>query len=160
MAVLAAGCDGAGAGAGWPACCASAGSASASTPAAINSLLARISALRHFDLDRLRGLFPGKRGEEEERAEDEQHDDDEHDQSGHGGAFAERGSRCIAPSRYGFGKASGPARRPRRADGSRKIDGRAAARPAPRSALRRQRFGDRGGRRPAVRRGLRAIRRG
>jgi len=49
---------------------------------------------RHFDL--MRRLLFRQRREEIEPADDDDEHDDEHYQSRHAGAFAERGSRCIA----------------------------------------------------------------
>jgi hypothetical protein len=62
----------------------------------------RIS-LRHSDFDGVGRLLLGNSGEEEQRADDHDDDDDEHEHSGHGVAFAERESRCIAPSRDATG---------------------------------------------------------
>jgi shikimate kinase len=53
--------------------------------------------LRHGDLNHVSRLRFGQGREEEKRAENEHDDDDKHNQSGHGPAFAERQSRCIAP---------------------------------------------------------------
>jgi shikimate kinase len=75
--------------------CASAGKASTATAAlAMRSSLVRIT-LGDIDLDRPRRPLFGKRGEEQQRSDHEQYDDDQHGKSGHGGAFAERGRRCI-----------------------------------------------------------------
>jgi hypothetical protein len=96
---------GAGAGAGWVACCASAGSANAAAAPATKKTLVRIT-LRDIHFDGARRLFLRKSRQEIEPAEDEQDDDQEDCSSWHGGAFAERESRCIALSTYGFGEAS------------------------------------------------------
>ncbi len=51
--------------------------------------------LGDIDLDRPRRLLFRDGGEENERSNKEHDNDDEHGKSGHGGAFAERGRRCI-----------------------------------------------------------------
>src|SRR5690349_8733685 len=97
-------------------------------PDAISTGLMRITpigrTLRHRNLDCVGRLRLRHRRQIDESADDNDEDDDEHQQAGHGGAFAERGSRCIAPSAYGSGKTSRPADRACRADGSWKVDGR------------------------------------
>jgi shikimate kinase len=62
------------------------------------------SSLGHGDLDGVGRLFLRNGGEEEKPADDEQEDEDQYNQSRHAGAFAERGSRCIAPRVIEFGK--------------------------------------------------------
>lgn len=52
-------------------------------------------ALRDIDLDRSRRLLLRHGGQENQRSDDEHENDDQHGKSGHGGAFAERGRRCI-----------------------------------------------------------------
>jgi shikimate kinase len=94
--VFATGWAGAGAGCGGAPCCASAGSATASTAApAIQIGLVRI-ALRDIDLDGLGRLLLGDSRQEEQGADDEYDDDDQDNKSGHAGAFAEADRRCIA----------------------------------------------------------------
>ena len=56
----------------------------------------RIAALGHGDLDRRGRVLPGQRGQETEPADDDDEHDDQDCNSGHGGAFAEAQSRCIA----------------------------------------------------------------
>ena len=45
----------------------------------------------------MRRLRFGRRGEENQPPDDEDQDDNQHDEAGHGRAFAEQESRCIAP---------------------------------------------------------------
>jgi len=52
---------------------------------------------RHVDFDGLGGLFLDRGRDEHERADNQHEDDDQNCNSGHGGAFAEAESRCIAP---------------------------------------------------------------
>jgi shikimate kinase len=61
-------------------------------------------ALRHCDLDRMSRLRLWNSGKVDERADDDDEQDDEHRYSRHGGAFAERVSRCIAPRVIELGK--------------------------------------------------------
>jgi len=49
------------------------------------------------DLDRVGRLLFWRTRQEDQRADHQDDEDDEHNQSGHAAAFAERGSRCIAP---------------------------------------------------------------
>ena len=56
----------------------------------------RISAGRDFDLDGFGRLLLRNGRNENERADDEHQDDDQDSNSGHAGAFAEAGRRCIA----------------------------------------------------------------
>src|SRR6476469_8490458 len=51
------------------------------------------------DFDLVSRLFLHSRREKEQESDDDDEDDDERDDARHGGAFAERTSRCIAPSR-------------------------------------------------------------
>jgi hypothetical protein len=53
----------------------------------------------HGDLNLVSRLLLGQGRQEEQAANDDDQGDDERDKAGHGGAFAERESRCIAPSR-------------------------------------------------------------
>jgi shikimate kinase len=57
---------------------------------------------RHFDL--MRWLLLWQRRQEEQPADENDEHDDEHNQSRHGGAFAERPSRCIALNVTELGK--------------------------------------------------------
>ena len=82
------------------ACWAIAGKASAIPAVAISASLVRITAsgrpLGHIDLDGSRRLLLWNRGQIIKPGGDEQQEDEKYDQSRHGGAFAERESRCIA----------------------------------------------------------------
>src|SRR5438105_793143 len=62
---------------------------------AIRIDLVRITLLNR-DLDGRGRLLLGQGRQEEQAAEDEKDNDDQNDKSGHGGAFAEAGRRCIA----------------------------------------------------------------
>lgn len=53
--------------------------------------------LRNIDLDGFGRLLLRHSRKEDERANEHDHDDDEDCNSRHGGAFAETGTRCIAP---------------------------------------------------------------
>ena len=53
-------------------------------------------ALRDRNFDLMRRLLLGQSRQEEKPTNDEDEHDNEHKQSRHAGAFAERGSRCIA----------------------------------------------------------------
>ena len=58
----------------------------------------RIAPLRDDDLDSMGRPLLGQGRQEDERADDDDDDDDDwHKHPRHGAAFAERGSRCIAP---------------------------------------------------------------
>jgi len=61
-------------------------------------------ALRHRNLDRMSRLRLWNSRKIDERADDDDEQDDEHRYSRHGGAFAERVSRCIAPRVIELGK--------------------------------------------------------